>query len=110
MRIRSIKPDYWAHKMHSVICESASLLGIALLNISDDEGYTDFTPEMIHGVAFPRRAPSRPVAALLDELKRVEYIGWADAVIHGIPCRIGATASARGGINCSGHNRADGGD
>ena len=74
MRIRTLKPEYWPHRMHKSISEPAALLAIALLNLADDEGRFEADPAQIAAYFFPRRPLSKPVADCLEELVKADWI------------------------------------
>jgi len=69
MRIRSVKPMFWQHRMHQEISLLACCLALALLNLADDEGRFDADPEMIRSLLFTyRRVTSAEIEAALLEL------------------------------------------
>lgn len=73
MRIRSVKPEYWQHRMHKRLSVSASLLGAALLDYADDEGRFEAEGARIRGMLVPSIDLEKDVDALLGELQE---IGW----------------------------------
>jgi hypothetical protein len=55
MRIRTIKPEFWANEKLSCVSTEAMLLAIGLLNYADDEGYFNANPALIKAAIFPLR-------------------------------------------------------
>jgi hypothetical protein len=88
MRIRTIKPDYWTHRMHRRISEAASLLGAALLNLADDEGRFEADGYAIACALFPKRPLSKPVDECLAELAAVGYLVIYSARLEGEDIRL----------------------
>lgn len=91
MRIRSVKPEFWPHRMHKTLSEPAALLALALLNLADDEGRFEADAEAIKSRLFTYRTLSKPVEECLQELARkpVMWILLYHAEIDGEPVRIG---------------------
>lgn len=89
MRIRTVKPEYWAHRMHARLSESAALVSLALLNFSDDEGRFEADSVQITSVMFPRRALTRSVEECLAELVSVRWIVMYDGNVDGEKIRLG---------------------
>jgi hypothetical protein len=90
MRIRTIKPQFWQHRMHKVLSEFDALLALALLNYADDEGRFIAEVECIKALCFTYR-PVAPEAleASLQNLARTQWLTLYEAEIDGIPSRIG---------------------
>ena len=95
MRIRSIKPEYWSHRIHEVISETASLLAVGLLNYADDEGRFIATPRTIECILFPSRAPKKPIEKCLQELEAAGFIKRYSALIDGREITLGVIISFR---------------
>ena len=95
MRIRSIKPEYWSHRIHEVISETASLLAVGLLNYADDEGRFIATPRTIECILFPSRAPKKPIEKCLQELEAAGFIKRYSAPIDGREITLGVIVSFR---------------
>lgn len=96
MRIRTIKPEFWAHPIMSRLPYDSRILALGLLNLSDDEGYFDADPDYIRGAVLFREDSSN-VRRMLDELSRS---GWI--TLSGTPERpIGRV------INFRKHQRVD---
>jgi hypothetical protein len=95
MRIRSIKPEFWSHRMHEVISETASLLALGLLNYADDAGRFLAIPRTIECTLFPVRAPKKAVGACLEELEAVGFIQRYSATMDGREVTLGVIASFR---------------
>ena len=57
-RIRTIKPEFWAHEDLSELPEATHMLAAALLNYADDEGYFNANPMLIKAACSPLREPS----------------------------------------------------
>lgn len=73
MRIRAIKPEFWTHTVMSRLPHDSRLMAIALLNLSDDEGYFEADIEYIRAsVMF--REESTNVRRMIDDLSRIGYI------------------------------------
>ena len=73
MRIRTIKPEFWANEDIASMSFEARLMAIGLLNLSDDEGYFKFSPPFIKGQIFPYD-DSLSAHCLLTECSRIGYI------------------------------------
>lgn len=73
MRIRTVKPEFWAHPVMSRLPYDTRILALGLLNLSDDEGYFDADPDYIRGSVLFREDSSN-VRRMLDELSRSEWI------------------------------------
>jgi hypothetical protein len=74
VRIRTIKPEFWASLDTAKLSEPAILLAIGILNYADDDGYFLAVPELIKASLFPLREPSRTIPGLLRELSGTNYI------------------------------------
>ena len=73
MRIRTIKPEFWAHPIMSRLPYDSRILALGLLNLADDEGYFDADPDYIRGAVLFREDSSN-VRRMLDELSRSGWI------------------------------------
>lgn len=73
MRIRTIKPEFWAHPVMSRLPYDSRILALGLLNLADDEGYFDADPDYIRGAVLFREDSSN-VRRMLDELSRSGWI------------------------------------
>ena len=73
MRIRTVKPEFWAHPVMSRLAYDTRILALGLLNLADDEGYFDADPDYIRGSVLFREDSSN-VRRMLDELSRSEWI------------------------------------
>ena len=83
MRIRTIKPDFWAHPVMSKQSDSTKLLAIGLLNIADDEGYFFADARMIRNAIRPLDDDSRITTVSLRELSEIGYIEIKNHPTHG---------------------------
>jgi hypothetical protein len=79
MRIRTVKPEFWANEKLATLPEFTRLMALALLNYADDEGYFNANPALIRGALFPFGDESRRIPGSLQELSRVGYIQIAKA-------------------------------
>lgn len=73
MRIRTVKPEFWAHPVMSRLPYDTRILALGLLNLADDEGYFDADPDYIRGAVLFREDSSN-VRRMLDELSRSQWI------------------------------------
>ena len=73
MRIRTIKPDFWQHRMHRRIGVESALVALALLNYADDEGRFDADAELFGAVCFPLRR-QLDLERAFTELAACEFI------------------------------------
>lgn len=89
MRIRSIKPEFWPHRMHKRISEPAALLALALLNFADDDGRFEADPNVIEALLFVYRRLSKPTLDCLHELEHVGFIHLYDGTVDGEQTRLG---------------------
>jgi len=83
MRIRTIKPEFWAHPVMSKQSDSTKLLAIGLLNVADDEGYFFAEPRMIRNAIRPLDDDSRITTVSLRELSEIGYIEIKNHPTHG---------------------------
>ncbi len=72
-RIRTIKPEFWRNIKIGGLSDFAKLLAIALLNISDDEGYFEADPRLIRGDVFPFETDDQKIPVALRELSGIGY-------------------------------------
>lgn len=92
MRIRSIKPSFWQHRLHARISDFEALLALALLNFADDEGRFIADPRGIRAVLFSYRTVTE--AQIVDGLKalaseRVNWITLYEAPLDGETVTLG---------------------
>lgn len=73
-RIRTIKPEFWAHEDLSSLPESTHILAAALLNYADDEGYFNANPALVQAACSPLREPSVSIPESLQSLQTIGYI------------------------------------
>jgi hypothetical protein len=95
MRIRTVKPEFWPHRMHQVLSEPAALLAVALLNLADDDGRFEASGPMIGARLFVYRALSKPIEDCLQELVRVGWIQLYMATLDGLEVRLGVVVNFR---------------
>lgn len=95
MRIRTIKPEFWSHRMHEAISETAALLAIGLLNIADDDGRFMANPRYVECEVFKTRRPKKRIAACLAELESVGYLRRYKAVMDGREVDLGVIPNFR---------------
>jgi len=74
MRIRTVKPEFWSSYDTGQLCDTAALVAIGLLNMSDDEGFFLADERVVKSTLFPLRDPDRAISECLDELEAVGYI------------------------------------
>lgn len=89
MRIRSVKPDYWQHRMHKRLSVSASLLGAALLCYADDEGRFEAEAERIRGMLVPTIGLEKTVAECLVELAALDWLALYEVTLDGVEVLVG---------------------
>lgn len=95
MRIRTIKPEYWTHRMHRTLSEPAALLALALLNLADDEGRFEADPSHIAAMLFPRRPLTKPADECLRELVEAKFITLYKAPVDEQEAEIGMVLNFR---------------
>lgn len=83
MRIRTLKPEFWAHPVMSRQTDAAKLLAIGLLNYADDEGFFYADAPMVRAAIRPLDDDSTIVRRSLDELSRIGYIEVREHATHG---------------------------
>jgi len=74
MRIRTIKPSFWAHPVMARQSDTVRLLAIGLLNLADDDGYFLAHPNLIRSALWPFDDDSTNVRRALDTLSYVGYV------------------------------------
>lgn len=83
MRIRTIKPEFWAHPVMLKQSDSTKLLAIGLLNVADDEGYFFADARIIRNAIRPLDDDSRITTVSLRELSEIGYIEIRNHPTHG---------------------------
>lgn len=73
-RIRTIKPEFWAHEDLSALPEATHLLAAALLNHADDDGYFNANIGLLKAACSPLRDPSVSIPESLAMLCSIGYI------------------------------------
>jgi hypothetical protein len=73
-RIRTIKPEFWKHEDLSELPPETHMLGAALLNYSDDEGYFNANIKLIKAECCPLREDSTNIRRGLEQLSKVGYL------------------------------------
>lgn len=79
MRIRTIKPDFWANEKMASLEPFDRLLAIGLLNLADDKGYFRSHPAVVAGHLFPFEKNGR---SLVEK-------GLSNLAKTGFICRLG---------------------
>jgi hypothetical protein len=74
MRIRTIKPEFWASEGLHGLDDFAMLLAIGLLNYADDEGYFNANPALIRASLFPLREDYGSITVALQHLSKRNYL------------------------------------
>jgi hypothetical protein len=88
-RFRTLKPEFWRHRMHGRISESSSLLAVALIWLADDDGRFIAEPDEIIMELFPLRKPVQPIEHSLSELAKVRFVELYTGNINGEKRAIG---------------------
>lgn len=83
MRIRTIKPEFWAHPVMCKQTDSTKLLAIGLLNVADDDGYFFADARMIRNLIRPLDDDSRITTVSIRELSEIGYIELRNHDTHG---------------------------
>ena len=73
-RIRTIKPEFWAHPLLGKLDDATKLMAIALLNYADDHGYFHAEPNLVRGFCRPFDDNSTITRRCLENLAKIEYI------------------------------------
>ncbi len=97
-RIRTIKPEYWAHPIMARLPAETQLLALALLNHADDHGYFHADPAVIRGACCPFR---EDLATISRDLATLSQAGWIEVREHPIQGAIGFV------VNWSKHQKVD---
>jgi hypothetical protein len=95
MRIRSIKPEFFRHRMHKIISEPAALLAVALICYPDDDGRFEADPVQMATELFPRRPLSIPILRALEELVNVGFVRLYQADLDGQKIDLGLVVNFR---------------
>lgn len=74
MRIRTIKPEFWANEDIAKMDDFTKLLAIGLLNYADDEGYFNANPALIRAAIFPLRDESGSIPVSITTLEQAKYL------------------------------------
>ena len=73
-RIRTIKPEFWAHEELSELPPETHMLAAALLNYADDMGLFNANPKLVKAVCCPLREDSLSIQCGLNQLAKIGYI------------------------------------
>jgi len=98
MRIRTIKPEFWAHPVLSKAEDTVRLAAIGLLNIADDEGYFLATAPAIRSALWPFDESSTKARRALATLTAMGYVRLCEHPTHGTVGQV---------INFTKHQRID---
>lgn len=79
-RIRTVKPEFWAHEELSEFPPETHMLAAALLNYADDEGYFNANPKLVKAVCCPLRDDSMSIQGSIKQLAQIGYIDLATGV------------------------------
>jgi hypothetical protein len=79
MRIRTIKPEFWANENIAKLPDFTILLAIGLLNYADDEGYFNANPALIRAALFPLREDSSSIPVALQDLSKQGFVALYSA-------------------------------
>lgn len=79
MRIRTIKPEFYASFNIAKLSEPAVILAMGLLNHSCDRGFFEADPRLIKAAIFPLREPSRSIPGMLQECSGIGFIELREA-------------------------------
>ena len=82
-RIRTIKPEFWAHPVMGRQSDAVRCMALALLNLADDEGYFYATPSVVRSFARPFDDDSTMTRRCLDDLSRIGYVSVSQSACHG---------------------------
>ncbi len=74
MRIRTLKPEFWANEKMAGMPDAARLLAIGLLNYADDDGFFWANEKMIRGALCPFDDDSTIIRRSLAQLASIGYI------------------------------------
>lgn len=74
MRIRTIKPEFWAHPILGRLNDFTKLLAIGLLNMADDDGFFVADVSIIKSSLFPFSEDSVSIHGALTDLSRHGWI------------------------------------
>lgn len=74
MRIRTIKPEFWANEHIARLPDFTILLAIGLLNYADDEGYFNANPALIRAALFPLREDYGSIPVAVTELSNQGFV------------------------------------
>lgn len=78
-RIRTLKPEYWSHRIMGRLNDTAKCMAIALLNFADDKGFFHADPILVRNFCRPFDDDSTITRRTLDELSRSGWIEIADS-------------------------------
>jgi len=79
VRIRTIKPEFWAHPILGRLPDRTQLLALALLSMADDHGYFHADPAIVRGSVAPFR---ESLASVSEDLARLSKSEWIDLWDH----------------------------
>lgn len=96
MRIRSIKPSFWSHRMHRRLSDFDALLALALLSFADDEGRFVRCYTTMRAFLFTHRQKTdADLEASLKKLAEVEWLTLYEGVVDGERLPIGCITKFR---------------
>jgi hypothetical protein len=77
MRIRTVKPEFWAHPVYGRLSDLCKWLAVGLLSYADDEGYFFAEPELIRASLWPFSGNSpEDYRRLTEALQQLRMVGW----------------------------------
>jgi DNA replication protein DnaT len=83
MRIRTVKPEFWAHPITGRWRGELQALAIGLLNLADDEGFFRADPMLVRAALRPFDDSSKNVLGMIQELSRALWIEVREHQKHG---------------------------
>lgn len=83
MRIRTVKPEFWAHPILSAQADEVRLGALGLLNVADDHGYFLANPAAVRSALWPLDEDSTKARRVLAQLSQVGYIDVREHPTHG---------------------------
>ena len=87
-RIRTIKPEYWSHPVMGRTDDASKSLGVAILNIADDEGYFLADPALVRSSCRPFDDDSTITRSSLNRLVETNWIEVRTHPTHGLIGRV----------------------
>lgn len=74
MRIRTVKPEFWAHPVLARLPADTQLMALALISLADDHGYFEADARVVRGSVMPFRDDLSSIDRDIDALVAIGFV------------------------------------